>query len=142
MARSGGHCIQRRWLRKALEVDGTEELLGLKLTRTTFHGTLKKLQDRPDLIVKTFGLLMNRNFRLDQRDFTLGISACRRSKLWQDACWLLDVMPEANVVPNDFSYNATISACGDWSKPGSLFSHRNSGCLRGYTTCLVLCLSK
>ena len=45
------------------------------------------------------------NIKLDARDYTIGISSCARSKLWQHACWLFAAMPRAQVQPNIFSYS-------------------------------------
>ena len=64
----------------------------LNLTRENFQETLKMLAEKgqPKLIIEAFAVAMqNKIFALNERDFTVGISTCGRSKLWQDACWLL-----------------------------------------------------
>lgn len=45
-------------------------------------------------------------FALDARDYTIGISSCARSKIWQNACWLFAAMPSAAVQRNVFTYSA------------------------------------
>ena len=45
------------------------------------------------------------SIKLDVRDYTVGISACARSKFWQQACWLFAAMPSAGVQANVFSYS-------------------------------------
>ena len=65
-----------------------QRLTGLKTTKPTFQNVLKTLAERKrsDLILEAFALLRNRGFAINERDFTVGILACGRSKLWQDAC--------------------------------------------------------
>lgn len=61
---------------------------------------------------------------LDSHNFTLGISACGRAKLWQEACWIFAAIPETALQPNIFSYNATMSACrkaGEWQQTMHFF---------------------
>ena len=105
-----------------------QQLIGLKPNRANFQNILGRLAEkgRPDLIVEAFAeQIRNQSFALDHRDFTAGILACGRSKLWQHACWLLHKMPEAMVVmPTVRSYNAAISACGSggqWEQAVNLF---------------------
>lgn len=49
-------------------------------------------------------------FALDARDYTIGISSCARSKIWQNACWLFAAMPSAAVQRNVFTYSAAWTA--------------------------------
>eukprot|EP00438_Fugacium_kawagutii_P027269 Skav214362 [mRNA] locus=scaffold86:566965:572600:+ [translate_table: standard] len=127
---------RRRWTasgeRNRLCDDASTEVLlqknaGLKLTRENFQNILKALGSgkRSGLITEAFAtLLRNSNFVLSERDYTVGIAACGRSKLWQHACWLLDTMPKAKVGANIFTYNAVLSACqkgSQWQKALNFF---------------------
>ena len=49
--------------------------------------------------------------KLMASNYVLGMSSCSKSKLWQEALHLFNVMPEANVQHNVISYSAAISAC-------------------------------
>ena len=123
---------RRRWKVSWSEKFGSEtEALFQKLnfnpTRITFHHILRTLAQtgRAKLILQAFAVQMqNRNFGLTERDYTVGITACGRSKLWQDACWLLNAMRETKVTADLFTYNAAIAACekgGQWQQAMILF---------------------
>ena len=58
--------------------------------------------------------------KLDVRDYTIGISACARSKLWQQACWLFAAMPSAGVQANVFSYSVACMVLADLSTPSNV----------------------
>ena len=84
-------------LQKALKSLGQEDSV-------TLFNTLEMLQ-RNEAIV------------LDERHFTVGVSSCGRSELWQHACWLFEAMPKANIQPDVISFTAAVSACekaGEW----------------------------
>ena len=70
-------------LQKALKSLGQEDSV-------TLFNTLEMLQ-RNEAIV------------LDERHFTVGVSSCGRSELWQHACWLFEAMPKANIQPDVIS---------------------------------------
>eukprot|EP00435_Cladocopium_sp_Y103_P014355 s43_g3.t1 len=115
------------WSKFGSETEALLQQLDFKPTRTTFHHTLRTLaqKGRAQLILQAFAAQMqSRNFGLTERDYTVGITACGRSKLWQDACWLLHTMREAKLTADLFTYNATIAACekgGQWQQAMILF---------------------
>ena len=116
--------------RTSKDVPLIEEITGLISqwpTRGNFHNIVQRLVEkrRQEFIVETFAVILrNGRFRPNERDFTSGISACGRAKLWQQACWLFDTMLENKAVADSVSYNATISAFekgGQWQKALGLF---------------------
>eukprot|EP00434_Breviolum_minutum_P037012 symbB.v1.2.032804.t1/scaffold3834.1/size49527/1 len=80
-------------------------------------------------IFELFEALQGSN-ALDSHNYTLGISSCGRSKLWQHACWLFaHSMPQSMIQPSVFSYNATMSACRKalaWQQALHLFGEMSS----------------
>ena len=126
--------IHRRWKsyvkdsdEKHISAAVLEKLTGLTFHRSSFATILRSLAEkRPELILATFELAKDSRFQLREADFTIGISACGRSKLWQHACVLLDAMHGPSVIP----YSAAISACeknGQWQQALGLFEamHRS-----------------
>ena len=114
--------------RKSSKSDLAIQNLGrLNPSRENFQQTLKMLAENghPELIPEEFAVaIQSESFALNKRDFMVGISTCGRSKLWQDACWLLNKMPEAKTKKDAFAYNAAISACekgGQWQQALNLF---------------------
>ena len=115
-----------RGLRPASQTEAlVEEVTGLKPTRANFRRILKILGDkRAELILETFSMVLHSSSVLEQRDYTVGISACGRSNMWEHSCWLLHMMPKARVAANAFTYNAAIGAChngGQWQHAMILF---------------------
>ena len=80
---------------------------------------LKSLAEEDSLILFNTLEMLQRNeaLVLDERHFTVGVSSCGRSELWQHACWLFEAMPKANILPDIISFTAAVSACekaGEW----------------------------
>ena len=105
-----------------------EKLTGLTLERSNFTNILRRLAEKwPELILDAFETVSIANkgsFQLREGDFTTGISHCGRSKLWQHACGLLDIMPRVHLRPSVIPFSATISACekgGQWQQALGLF---------------------
>ena len=105
-----------------------EKLTGLTLERSNFTNILRRLAEKwPELILDAFETVSIANkgsFQLREGDFTTGISHCGRSKLWQHACGLLDIMPRVHLRPSVIPFSATISACekgGQWQQSLGLF---------------------
>eukprot|EP00913_Durusdinium_trenchii_P003835 g3552.t1 len=65
---------------------------------------------------------------LDSGLYRLGISACGSSRLWQHACWLLKVMPRAQVRRDVATFSAAMTACG--KGPGALSLYDAMPCRR------------
>ena len=108
------------WLKSMLRtctqsVCQLESPTGLSLSRKNFQQILRlaEKQGRPDLISEAFKLA---NIRLVEGDFTVGISACGRLQLWEEACQLFNRMPHLQVSRSAISYSATISACAKSSR--------------------------
>jgi pentatricopeptide repeat domain-containing protein 1 len=64
----------------------------------------------------------------DKITYSATISACKKGGQWQLALHLLNLMPEARVVPNEITYNAAIRACECGAERDHL-QHRHQ-CLR------------
>ena len=140
--RRGGPCFKlQRPVRKASGDEGVLELCG-RATETNVGivllPELRKSREKLQQVLKVFkeqkkGKLafatleaarQDGRIKLNASNYTVGISACSRSQLLEQALKLFEDMPKAKVDPNVISYSATISACekrGQWQQALRLF---------------------
>ena len=80
--------IRGGWRRWTSHQQGDVEFRG---DGVNFQGILKRLvlKKHPERMLQAFHMARNKSLKLGEGDYTTGISACGRSKLWQDACWIL-----------------------------------------------------
>ena len=94
--------------------------------RVHLHQGLQKLAEanRVESIYPVLKFLLDRQTKLDPRDFSVGISACARATLWEKASLLFAQMQQGHSYPNVFAYNSIISAyekSGHWQHALHLF---------------------
>ena len=141
MRRGGTLFKQQRAVRRASGDEGVLELCGrvternvgsillpeLRKSRETLHQVLKvfKEQKQGRLAFATLeAVRQDGHMKLTASNYIIGISACCRSKLSEQALKLFEAMPKAKVDPNVISYSAAISACekgGQWQQALKLF---------------------
>ena len=124
--------IRGGWRRWTSHKQGDVEFRG---DGVNFQGILKRLvlKKHPERMLQAFHMARNKSLKLGEGDYTTGISACGRSKLWQDACWIFASMLDTEVKQTVISYSAAISACEksfQWQKASILFQEMSDAKIR------------
>ena len=140
--RRGGTCFkQQRAVRRASGDEGVLELCGRvteKNVGSVLLPELRKSREKLQQILKVFkeqkqgrlafatleAVRQDGHIELNPSNYTVGISACARSKMSEKALKLFEAMPKAKVEPSVASYSAAISACEkavQWQQALKLF---------------------
>ncbi|CAL1127201.1 unnamed protein product, partial [Cladocopium goreaui] len=96
-------------LRESLGSKMPELKLTIKSSRS-LDDALTQLSQQGESIVALMKSVVQLDGHLDAQKYTIGISACGRAKLWQEAYSLYEDMPKVKVDPNIINLNALLSA--------------------------------
>ena len=63
------------------------------------------------------------------------VIACAKARTWEDAMKIMDDMRENNILPNQYTYSAAITACGncgEWKQSLDLLTQVKGRCSVSY----------